>query len=228
MTITVYSVSGAPRPWRVLLGLTFKRIEYDVNLLEALKGEHKSADYLKINPRGTVPAINADGLILRDSIGILAWLDRQYSDRPLFGETPNEAAHIWQIVLESCDYLRAATNDVLFSLMVQGKPLPEAGSEERRTMEASSKTLRDECQRLENLLGKNTYLVGETPSAAEAVCFPEIRLIERGVDTKFAEMEALGLASIANEFPKLEAWKSRISELPNVDRTMPPHWSENA
>lgn len=225
MTITVYSVSGAPRPWRVLLGLTFKRIDHDIKLLEASKREHKSPEYLKIHPRGTIPALDADGLILRDSIGILAWLDRQYPDRPLFGATPLDAAHIWQIVLESCDYLRAATNEVLFPLLVQGKSVPGAGGEERIAMEASAQKLRDECERLEILLCENPYLAGDTPTAADAVCFPEIRLIDRAVDTKFADMKALDLASMPTEYPRLEAWMTRISELPDVDKTMPSHWS---
>jgi maleylpyruvate isomerase len=225
MTITVYSVSGSPIAWRVLLGLTFKGIEHNVKLLEASKNEHKSAEYLKIHPRGTVPAMDADGLILRDSIGILAWLDRQYPDRPLFGETPDEAAHIWQIVQESCQYLRAAVNGVLFPLFVEGKSVAEAGSEERLAIEASAQKLHDECQLLENLLGDNLYLAGDIPSAADAVCFPEIRLIERAVDTKPADMKTVGLASMAKEFPRLEAWKTRISELPDVGKTMPHHWS---
>ena len=39
MQITVYSISGAPRAWRVLLGLTFKDIDYDMHLLQASKSE---------------------------------------------------------------------------------------------------------------------------------------------------------------------------------------------
>jgi len=134
MSITVYSVSGAPRAWRVLLGLTFKGLPHDINVLQASKKEHKSAEYLKIHPRGTVPALEYNGLILQDSIAILAWLDRQFPESPLFGETAGDAARIWQATLESCDYLRAATNDVLFSLLVLGKPVPEQWNEERQTL----------------------------------------------------------------------------------------------
>lgn len=225
MTITVYSVSGSPIAWRVLLGLTFKGIDHDVRFLEASKNEHKSAEYLKIHPRGTVPAMDADGLILRDSIGILAWLDRQYPERPLFGKTPDEAAQVWQIVMEACNYLRAAVNGVLFPIFVEGKPVPKADSEERRAMETAAQKLRDECRQLEDLLSENPFLAGEIPSAADAVCFPEIRLIERAVDTKPADMKALGLTSMETEFPKLKAWRTRISKLPDVDKTMPHHWS---
>ncbi|WP_395373894.1 glutathione S-transferase family protein [Marinicella sp. W31] len=226
MSITVYSVSGAPRAWRVLLGLAFKGLDYDVEVLQVSKNEHKSPEYLKINPRGTIPALEYQGLILRDSIGILAWLDRQFPDTPLFGATPDEAATIWQNTLEACDYLRSTTNEVLFSIMVEGKPVADVGTAERENMISCVNNLKKEYQHLENFLDSSDYLSGDNPSATDAVCFPEIRLLERAIDTKFTAMKTLGLDSFAKDFPKLEAWKERISNLPNVDKTMPPHWSE--
>ncbi len=224
MSITVYSVSGAPRAWRVLLGLAFKGLDYEINLLQASKKEHKSPEYLEIHPRGTIPALDFNGLILRDSVGILAWLDRQFPDKPLFGTTADEAANIWQVAMEACDYLRAATNEVFFPLLQQGKPLPEQGSDSFNTMFAAAQTLKDECQQIENLLGDQPFIAGTVPTAADAICYPEIRLIERAIDTRSAEMQALELSSFDQTFPRLSAWKKRISELPGVDKTMPKHW----
>ena len=222
--ITVYTVSGAPRGWRVLLGLTFKGIDYDIRLLEASKGEHKAPDYLALNPRGTVPTVVADDLVLRDSIGILAWLDRRFPAKPLFGETGDEAAGIWQIVFEANDYLRNAINDVFFPLLVKGESFPNPGTEDAAATTEAIERLRSECQHLEDLLDGQPYLGGDTASAADAVCFPEIRLIERAVETKFEDMEAYGIADLAGQYPNLEAWKSRISELEGYEKTLPVHW----
>ena len=226
MSMKIYSVSGAPRAWRVLLGLAFKGLDYDIKLLEASKKEHKSSEYLKIHPRGTIPALEFEGKIHRDSIGILAWLDRQFPEVPLFGTTADEAANIWQVSLEACDYLREATNDVLFSIMVQGRPIAELDTEELQVKVVLAQKLKAECRWLESLLSETLYLAGDMPTAADTVCFPEIRLIERALDTKFIDMNALGFSNFEEEFPKLEAWKQRINKLPNVARTMPPHWSK--
>ncbi|MEO1244131.1 MAG: glutathione S-transferase family protein [Pseudomonadota bacterium] len=224
MHITVYSVSGAPRPWRVLLGLAFKGIDYDIHTLQASKGEHKAPEYLKLNPRGTVPTVVADDLVIRDSLGALVWLDRAFPTTPLFGDTANAAANIWQIATESSDYLRGATNDALFPLLVQGKPFPAPDTEAGAATSAAIGKLKSECQRLEDLLDGQPYLAGEKPSAADAVSFPDVRLIERAVDTRFTDMDAYGMTDLAGQFPNLDAWKTRISRLPGYDKTTPSHW----
>jgi glutathione S-transferase len=227
MSIIVYGVSGAPRAWRVLLGLAFKGIEYDVKLLQASQKEHKSPEYLQINPRGTIPALTYKNITLRDSIAILAWLDREFPANPLFGETADDSAIIWQVTLEACDYLRAATNDLFSPLLFSGKVLPTKENDEWQVWVGLAEKLTAECQHLETLLENNLFLAGGKPSAADAVCFPEISLIERIIKTKPAEMEALGITPIFDELPKLAQWKKRVSELPNVDKTMPPHWSNS-
>jgi len=224
MSITVYSVSGAPRAWRVLLGLTFKGLTYEVNLLQASKKEHKSTAYLKINPRGTIPSLTYKGIVIRDSMAILAWLDREFPEQPLFGETPMDAANIWQVTLEAADYLRKAVNDLFAPLLVQGESLPARGHQDWEKWQTLAKQLSAECSHLETLLTKHTFLAGDLPSAADAVCFPEICLIERAIKTKSNEMAALGLFSIFSDYPKLAKWKDTVSKLPNVDKTMPPHW----
>jgi glutathione S-transferase len=227
MSIIVYGVSGAPRAWRVLLGLAFKDLDYDVKLLQVSKKEHKSPEYLQINPRGTIPALTYKNITLRDSMAILAWLDREFPDKPLFGETADESAIIWQVTLEACDYLRAATNDLFFPLLFSGKVLPAKESDEWKEWSALAEKLKAECQHLDSLLENNIFLAGDNPSAADAVCFPEISLIERIIKTKPAEMDALGITPVFDGLPKLAQWKKRVSELPNVDNTMPPHWSNS-
>ncbi len=224
MKITIHTVSGAPRGWRVLLGLAFKGLDFETRYLEASKQEHKSPEFLKLNPRGTVPVLVDTGTVIRDSIASLAWLDRAYPEKPLFGHTPGEGAIIWQTTMECSDYLRAAANDLLFPILVENKPLPAHGSDDLVTLENAAEAMHAELKFLEGLLENQFFLAGEKPTAADAIAFPEVRLVGRAIDTKTEIMEALGFSDMGSRYPRIKAWKARTGALPGVEKTMPRHW----
>lgn len=224
MTTSVHAVSGAPRAWRVLLGLTFKGLEYDIKYLEASKGEHKSPEFLLLNPRGTVPVLVDGDTVIRDSIGALAWLDRAYPETPLFGHTSRDAAAIWQTTLECADYLRDAANSLLFPILVQNRELPADGSDERATLNQAADAMQHELLFLEKLLKGRQFLSGDKPSASDAVAFPEVRILERAIDRKPETLDALGFANFPQKYPLISSWKTRVSALPGFEKTMPRHW----
>lgn len=223
MTIKVYAISGAPRPWRVLLGLVFKELAFETVWLNGSQREHKSAAFLTLNPRGTVPVVEANGVRLRDSIATLAWLDRAYPDRPLFGVDDAHAAHIWQATLEMADYLRTAQHAVLSPVIFDGV------TEATPDLLSAAQTLKAEIAGLEAMLADGRhYLCGDRPSAADAVAFPEIRLFMRVRDSKSTAMTSLGLAGILEASPGIGAWVARIESWPDYERTSPPHWRDAA
>jgi len=222
MSILVYSISGAPRPWRVLLGLAFKGLPHEIRLLEASSREHKSEPFLSLNPRGTVPVLVDGETVIRDSIGALAWLDRAYPDHPLFGENPDDAARIWQRTTEFCDYLRDTCNGVLTPIFFQGARTVTPDLQE------AADALRSEFSLIENMLADADFLSGAKPGAADAAAFPEVRLVQRAVETHPGVTSALGLAALSQDYPRLVTWKSRIETLANVAETFPPHWKEAA
>ncbi|RBP53680.1 glutathione S-transferase family protein [Arenicella xantha] len=226
MAIKLYTISGAPRGWRVLIGLTLKDLEYNIHYLQGSKQEHKQTEFLKINPRGMIPVIEHNGTIIHDSIAILAWLDREYPKKPLFGETNDEAKNIWQITMEGCDHLRNATNKLLRPILVENVNLPNSNSEAMNTLQAASEKMHAECAYLEKLLARNLFLAGENPSAAEAIVFPEIRLVKRAIERKPDLMGAIGFDHFDEHYPMLFAWRERIEALPNMNKTLPYHWNE--
>ena len=219
MGITVYAVSGAPRPWRVLLGLTFKGIDYDIHYLEASKREHKSETYLKINPRGKIPTLVNNGQTIRDSIAMLAWLDRAFPDQPLFGDNAIDAATIWQITMESCDYLRDAVDGLLRPIFFGDAA--EATTEMRR----AAGIMRAELDHLETLLGSHDFITDNKPTAADAVCYPEVRLIQRATETQPDLMSELGFEEPLANHPRVFAWKQRVETVEGFGKTLPPHWN---
>lgn len=224
MTLTMHIISGSPCGWRAQLGLVFKGLDYEVRHLNGSKREHKSPEFLSINPRGKVPVLETDGLILRDSIAILGWLDGAYPERPLFGATADESATIWQIVMECCEYLQDATNGVVFPVFGGDGSAPVSGSKEAKKLRAAADVLNAECQFLETTLDNKTFLGGAQVSAADAVAYPEIGRIQRAIATKPMTMAALGYDQFDTRYPRIANWQARVAELPGVGETVPIHW----
>jgi len=222
MTLELWTVSGAPSPWRVALGMAFKGLDHEVHMLSAARKEHKSDAYLALNPRGTVPTLKKGDQTLGHSVAILAWLDRLHPDTPLFGQTPEEAADIWQRTMEIFDHLPAATSGVLSPIFFDG-----ATTATPQLMEAAG-TLRTELNDLSYLLAQTPFLSGATPGAADAVAFPHVRLLQRAMETKPQIMQDLGLSNLADLSAEIASWVVRLEAVPGVAETFPPHWAEAA
>src|SRR5688500_12238751 len=57
MAIEIFWGSGSPYAWRVLLMLAVKGASYESRLLSFMENENHTPEYLKLSPRGRVPAM---------------------------------------------------------------------------------------------------------------------------------------------------------------------------
>ena len=80
----LYSYWRSSAAYRVRIALNLKGLQYEYIPVNLLDKEHKSADYLALNPAGLVPTLQLDdGRCLTQSLAILNWLDAEYPDPPL-------------------------------------------------------------------------------------------------------------------------------------------------
>lgn len=105
MTITLYDCSTAPSPRRARILLAEKGVAHETVQVDLRSGEQLSDAYRKINPHCTVPALRTeDGLMLTDNAAITAYLEAQFPQPRLLGNTPAEKAEIaswnWRIEFE--------------------------------------------------------------------------------------------------------------------------------
>lgn len=224
MSITVYNISGSPMGWRVLLGLAFKGLDYDVVYLNGSENEHRLDAFLRINPHGKVPVLEHKGAHHRESLSILGWLDEQFPERPLFGKTTREIHAVWSSAARFSDYLLKSTNDVVFPVFGGADSSPKAAGEPT-ALDLAGRLLGTELAVLEHSLSNGPFLCGDTPTAADAVAFPEIGRIMRAVQTRSGSMSALGLGDFDRKFPRTALWRDRIAALPGHAKTVPPHWT---
>jgi glutathione S-transferase len=108
----LYDAAWAPSPRRVRMFLAEKGIEVPREAIDLRSGEHLSDAYLRINPRGAVPALILDdadgngGEILCESAAICRYFEALHPRPALFGTTPIEIGRIesWTRRIEGDGY----------------------------------------------------------------------------------------------------------------------------
>ena len=65
-------------------------VPFETELLRMNAKQHKSADYLAINPKGKVPCLVIDGQPLTENVAILGWLDQTYPEAELLPKAAND------------------------------------------------------------------------------------------------------------------------------------------
>ena len=86
----LYNVAYSGNSYKVRLLLAQLGIPCEIVEVDILKGESRTAEFLKINPNGRTPVLDDNGFILAESNAILAYLARgtKYlpDDRKKFGQ----------------------------------------------------------------------------------------------------------------------------------------------
>lgn len=207
----LYWGSGSPYAWRVMLGLLFKGMPYEDHQLSFSDREHKSAHYTRLNPRGKVPTLVDGDVVVRESVAILAYLDRVHPRKLLFGSTPADAARIWQTVMEIQNLVEPVGMEVVRALYFQRWQGREAELREKR----------DELFGELDLLERDFE---EAPwNAIDCMLVPLLASMERASRKQGAEKVGL-LPLDLGRWPQLRARYLAIAELPGFQRTWPPHW----
>ncbi|MBC7957687.1 MAG: glutathione S-transferase family protein [Cytophagales bacterium] len=73
---------------RVRLCLAEKGLAYESRLVDMVKGEQHSPEYLAMNPNGVVPTLLHDGRVLYESSFIAEYLEESFPEPPIFPSGP--------------------------------------------------------------------------------------------------------------------------------------------
>jgi len=74
------------------IGLEETGAPYEEKPTLLAKGEQKTEAYLRINPRGKVPALSVDGRIITENTAILTYLARRFPEKKLMPADPVDEA----------------------------------------------------------------------------------------------------------------------------------------
>lgn len=169
-----------------LLGLQVERIEVDL-----LSGAQRDAAFLALNPRGQVPVLEDDGVVIWDSMAILVYLARRYGGERWLPLDAVAMAHVmqWLAVMENETLYGLARARVIVRL---GRPgnLEEAQALGRKGLAV-----------MEQRLARADWLAADHPTIADVGCMPYVAMAPEG---------GIGL----EPYPAVIAWLARLAELP--------------
>lgn len=82
-----YGYYRSSTSYRIRIALALKGVAYDYVPVNLKDGEHKGDAYLAVNPHGTVPVLDMDGVQMTQSLAILDALDARYPTPSFVPET---------------------------------------------------------------------------------------------------------------------------------------------
>ena len=217
--LEVFWGSGSQPAWSVLLTLELKQIPYLSRLLSFSAGEHKTPEFLKLNPRHQVPVIRDGEFVLNESLAIIAYLDKKSPEPALFGRSAEQTGNIWRTILEFQNHLLPSLREQVVRPIYNGKV-----EENRQSIEEHMLEVHKELALYEATLSKQPWLVGSSVSAADLVIFPFFMSVMRAATRPAAETLKLGMLPLDKTYPQIAAWVTRVEALPGYDKTYPPHW----
>lgn len=212
MTLDFYYGSGSPYAWKVWLTLEHKRLPYELHVLSFDKREHKTSDYLLLNPRGKVPTLVHDGFALNESSAIVEYLDEVFPERPVLPREPRARATARRLAAEADNHLYAPIRALMQATLYRAPEAVVAAD-----VEAGRTALRAELAVWEERLGGAPWFMGDA-SVVDFAVLPMLRSIDRIEQRR----PALGIG--ADVPPRLRAYVDRLTAEPWVDKTTPPHW----
>jgi glutathione S-transferase len=209
MSIVFFYGSGSPYAWKVWLALEHKQLPYDLRVLSFQSGEMHQPEFLKINPRGMVPAITDGDDVIFESSVIIEYLEDAYPTRPLWPRAPGARAHARRVGAEADLYFGMAVRRLLRSTLF--RPARDGDPKE---IAASRDALAPEVAWAERACAAG-FVTGE-PSAADYSIYPWLAMLRRLEERQ--PDQAVGLPA------SLRRYMNVVESLPFLERTIPLHW----
>lgn len=173
-------------------------ISYETMPLDFTKGEHKSPEYLQLNPNGKVPTIMDDGFVLWESLAINYYLIEKYNGVELVGNLATDHAEVNKWNIWSITHL----SESFFPLVMQkyfNTPDSEA------TKDAKEKELPRYLAVLENHLSGKEYMALDKFTLADITAMSVANM---------AVFVGYDLSAYSN----ITSWMERLSQRPAYQR----------
>jgi maleylacetoacetate isomerase len=95
----LYTFFRSSAAFRVRIALNLKGLQYESAPKHFARNEHRTKEYLAINPQGLIPALAVDGIVLSQSLAIVEYLNDRHPQPPLLPADPLDRARVRSMAL---------------------------------------------------------------------------------------------------------------------------------
>ncbi len=171
-----YDCVTAPSPRRARMFIAEKGLSIETREVDLRGDAHRSADFLSVNPWGTVPVLTTvTGQNLTENVAIATYLEAAFPEPPLLGQSPDEkgAVMMWSAICEFHAGHAIAETLRNASPALKGRALPGAVNYEQIPELAARGTKRLGLfyETLERRLQESSWLAGENFTMADITGF---------------------------------------------------------
>ena len=168
-------------------------------------GNLKSPEFLKINPLGKTPALDADGVIIAESEIINEYLEDKFPNPPLLPKTAEERAHVRTFTRFHDLYLEPP----LRALFGQLNPK----SRDEKIVNERLTDFNQRLDQLEAMLGPTGFAAGSEFTLADCALAPTMFFATN-------MLPGFGAKPALEGRPKLEAWWTLVQTRPSVQKAL--------
>ena len=241
MTFTLYHHGSSVCAAKVRLAMAEKDLEWNGVYIDILKGEQFDPEYLKLNPKGVVPTLVHDDLVIPDSTVIIEYLDQIAPDTSVHPKDPWSRAQVRYWTKAVDEDLHPACGAVTFVCSHRHTVLKNLGPKGAEEFLASTppisvtsdwKSQKDAfvrygfdapgaadkvklydtyLKKMDEALENKQWLVEDTFSIADISMVPYVN--------RLAMMSMRGMWE-NNRLPNVEKWFNRVEALPNFKKCL--------
>ena len=175
---------------------------YEAKPILLAKGQQRTEEYQKINPRGKVPALSVDGRVLVENTAILTYLARRFPEKKLMPTDPADEA---RCIATMCWF--SSVVHPSFQRVNRPERFAENESAHAAVKENGRKSFWANCQEIDSMFGGKEWIMGDDYTLVDPYA---LVFYGWGVRGGFP-MKELGAYT---------AWQERMMKRPTVKRTV--------
>lgn len=184
------------------IGLEETAAPYETKPILLPKREQRTEAYLKINPRGKVPALSVDGKVLIENTAILTYLARRFPDKNLMPSDPAEES---RCIATMCWF--SSVVHPSYQRMHRPERFAEGEAAQTAVKENGKESFWANCQEIDSMIQGNDWIMGR-----------EYTLVDPYALVFYGWGQRSGLPM--QELEAYTAWQGRMMNRPTVRKTV--------